>query len=195
MAQEDKALVMRGMFLLALIGGLVIFVMTIILWRDQRPPANAERAPEFDVAALVAPADDGAAPRLAWLATYAQTCETLPSAPGWQIRYNAAATLARRGSAQVPWATFREMLDENRQRRNQAVRLPDGRTMPDDGGGRAFMIIALKALAAWHEKQPSSHREAPPELRELYPIVDTLAQSKHEDLKAQAEKARELLFR
>ena len=35
-----------------------------------------------------------------------------PSTPGWEVRYNAATTLARRGSAAVPWALLREMLDE-----------------------------------------------------------------------------------
>ena len=37
--------------------------------------------------------------------------DVAPSSLGWEIRQNAAATLARRGSDQVSWSVFREMVD------------------------------------------------------------------------------------
>src|SRR5207253_8728511 len=48
-----------------------------------------------------------------------QLAEHMPSSPGYSIRLNAAATLARRGSDHVSWATFREMLDPQRMTRSE----------------------------------------------------------------------------
>lgn len=164
MAMDDKGLVLRGFFLLAVIGAIVSVVSAILFTRPQSPPPTMATAP-------------GA-----------------PSAPGWEIRYNAATTLARRGSTKTPWPLMREMLDEPQQMRNALAQLPDGTSVIDETAARSNMIGALKALAVWHEKQ-GTKRAAPAELREIYTVVDHLAESPIAELKAQAEKARSTFFR
>lgn len=167
MAQEDKGLVARGLFLVALIGCVVAFVLAILFWRSEPPEKLA-----------------------------AELGDTVPSALGWEIRYNAAATLARRGSAATPWPLLREMLDEKKQLRNAVVRQPDGTDTYDEGAARSTMIAALRALAAWHEKRKADAKpEAPSDLRDIYPIVDQLAENSQGELKSQAEKARATFFR
>src|SRR5262245_19560399 len=60
-------------------------------------------------------------------AAQAATSKAQPSPKGWEIRYNAALALARRGSTHLPFDVVREMLDENRQMANFRVQLHDGR--------------------------------------------------------------------
>src|SRR5271170_5306195 len=55
-----------------------------------------------------------------------------PSSPGWEIRYQATVTLARRGSAKVPLDTLCEMLNENQQLRN-CVTLQNGKEVSNEG--------------------------------------------------------------
>src|SRR5688572_24308767 len=113
MAQEDRGLVIRGMLLFTGIGVLVLVVLAILFWRPQPPPAKHEMPPEFYIAAAAIP--EGTFPAgISWVSLY-HMAETLPSDPGYDIRYNAAATLARRGSSDVPWDLIREMLDEKQQ--------------------------------------------------------------------------------
>lgn len=185
---------MRGMFLLALIGVLVTFVLVLIFWRPAPPVSTQETPPEHVVPLLIAPTLANAPGHVSWPAVY-QLSQTLPSEPGWEVRYNAAATLARRGSTHVPWPLFQEMLDPKLQLRNQRVRQPDGRDVYDEVAARSFTLIALKALATWHEKQPKEQRTAPPELLRVYARVDALAESPYLDLKEQAEKTRTTFFR
>lgn len=164
---QDRGLVIRGLVLLTLIGGLVSFVLAIMFWRAPEPPPRRTVAP---------------------------SASTLPSAPGWEIRYNAATTLARRGSANVPWPLIREMLDEDQQLRNFQVRQPDGSDSYDESMARAYMLSALKALTAWHEKQKAPPA-IPPDLRSIYAQVDKLSESPVPELKSQAEKTRTMLLR
>ncbi len=167
MAQEDKGLVARGVLLLAFIGGLVAFVLAVLFWRNE-PPPKVDAAPEH----------------------YA------PSAPGWEIRYNAAATFARRGSKATPWPLLREMLDEKQQLINARVPQPDGKDTYDEAVAQATMIAALRALAAWHEQRKTDAQPAAPaELRDIYTIVDELAESSQGEVKTQAENARATFFR
>ena len=189
MAQDDRGLVLRGFFLLAFIGVLVTGVMAMLFMRPQSAPPPVAIGPEPLVASLVAGVPVG----IPWGVVH-ELGETLPSAPGWEIRYNAATTLARRGSAAVPWHRLREMLDEKQQMRNAHVRLPDGTLVIDESAARSNMIGALKAVAAWHENQKDP-REASPGLREIYAMVDQLTESPIAELKAQAEKARGTFFR
>lgn len=194
MAQEDKGLVLRGIVLLAFVGALATFVLAVIFWRSQPPAPVSEPYVETAVAALVAPTLS-AFPSHVWWPAVVQAGQNLPSEPGFEIRYNAAATLARRGSANVPWPLIREMLDENLQRRNHGSRLPDGKYAYDEGAARENIISTLKALAAWHEKQPESHRQPSPALADVYARVDELAQSSNVALKSQAETTRKTFFR
>src|SRR5688572_15212209 len=118
MAQEDKGLVLRGILLLTFVSVIVAFVLVMIFWRPQPEKTRTEPLPEFAIASLVAPTMSGFPSHVLW-PTLGQLSQQLPSEPGWEVRYNAAATLARRGSANVPWPIMREMLDENLQLRNQ----------------------------------------------------------------------------
>jgi hypothetical protein len=165
MAPEDKGLVLRGLALLAFIAGIVALVLAIIFWRPE-PVGPSVRIP----------------------------ADLVPSAAGWEIRYNAVASLARRGSAQVPWPVMREMLDEPQQMRNHQTRMPDGEEVYDEAAARSNMISALRALAVWHEKQTNPATPSPA-LREVYAAVDRLTESKINELKEQAEKARGKFFR
>jgi hypothetical protein len=189
MASDDKGLVLRGFFLLAVIGVIVTVVMAILFTRPQVAPPRAAIAPEYLVPLLVAGYPESTPYGVAFA-----MADRLPSAPGWEIRYNAVTTLARRGSPATPWPLMREMLDESQQMRNARAKLPDGTSVIDETAARSNMIGALKALAVWHEKQ-GTKRDAPPELREIYKLVDKLAESPIAELKAQAEKARATFFR
>src|SRR5688500_14799954 len=95
MAQEDKGLVARGMFLLAVIGALVTFVLAVLFWRRPAPPAAGERRPETCTAQVLAPPGQAFPSHVRWPTVF-KLSEALPRDPGGEIRYNAAATLARR---------------------------------------------------------------------------------------------------
>ena len=195
MAQEDKGLVVRGLILLAGISVVVAIVLGIIFWRAPAPPPTLASPPEHHIPTVIMPPLGAYPSGVSWIAL-ANLRETMPSAPGWNIRYNAATSLARRGSSSVPWHSIREMLDEKQQLRNQRLRLEDGRDVYDEAAARAYMLSALKAIAAWHEKRKADGKtDAPPELREIYTIVDAFADSPFVELKLQAEKARATFFR
>ena len=164
MAQEDKGLILRGLLLLAAVGIIITAVLAIIFWR----PTTEPTAVKFD--------------------------EKAPSAPGFDIRYSAATALARRGSTAVPWPLLREMLDERQQLSNNRVRLADGRDVYDEANARLIMVSALRAIAAWHEKQADKTQTPSAELREIYAAVEELAKSPFAELKSQAEKARATFF-
>jgi hypothetical protein len=193
MAQEDRGLVVRGLLLLGGIGVLVSVVLGFLFWRAPAPPATQE-PPEVQVPAVVVPPVAAFPSGIAWYAIY-QLGQTMPSAPGWEVRYQAATALARRGSSAVPWPTIREMLDEKQQMRNYRVRNADGKDIYDEAAARANMIGALKAIAVWHEKRKAENKlDTPSELRELYPVVTELTSSPFAELKLQAEKAKATFF-
>ncbi len=195
MAQEDKALVVRGLLLFTGIGILAASVLAIVFWRSHTatPPFAAQ--PEQHIPAVMIPHVGSFPANVNWFAIQ-QLGETMPSAPGWDIRYNAATAYLRRGSTSVPWHLVREMLDERQQMRNNRVRLIDGRDVYDEAGAREKMLIALKALAAWHDKRKvDQNRDVPNDLREIYSMVDRLAESEFPEMKIQAEKARATFFR
>jgi len=82
-----------------------------------------------------------------------------PKSPrGWDVRYNAALALARRGSPKiqdpVPWESLSEMLNEEQQMRNFIVTRPDGREVPDETAARMTVIAALKAIQVLHHRNP-----------------------------------------
>lgn len=196
MAQEDKGLVLRGLLLLALIGGMVAVVLAIIFSRSPPAPPPIAAAPEEQlpwVAWVVAPNAASFPSGVAWHSVY-KLGETMPSGPGRDIRYNAAVTLARRGSESVPWPLLREMLDEKLQMLNHRVRLADGRDVYDEAAARATIMSALRALADWHEKRADKKAMPPPELGSIYRMVDKLTESPFGELKIQAEKTRATFF-
>jgi hypothetical protein len=191
--EQDRGLIKRGFFLLALIAALVVVVLFILFQRPGRAmPAVAQR-PELLAASLVR--SDATFPSSVSWSTIAQLGEAFPSAEGWKIRYNAAAALARRGSDQVPWLTLIEMLDEDRQMRNFRVQLESGSAVPDEAAARLTMVAALKAIGQWHKKQANGNKAKAPELVEVYAAVDKLASSPIMEVKMQAENTRQTFFR
>jgi hypothetical protein len=84
---------------------------------------------------------------------------TGPKSPaGWEVRYNAALALARRGSPHVKdpevWDMLTEMLDEDQQLRNFRTKTDDGREVTDETGARTTVIGALQAVQELHRKEP-----------------------------------------
>ena len=89
-----------------------------------------------------------------------------PAPPGWEVRYNAAASLARRGSDRAldesVRATLLEMLDEEQQLRNFPVKDEkgvvrkdkEGRTVPDVTAAQLTVVTTLKALGELHKRRP-----------------------------------------
>lgn len=189
---QDTGLIKRGFGLLALISAIVLTLLVILLQSPSPTAPRAKNRPELLVGDLIVPAASfpGA---ISWPNLF-QAVQALPSAPGWEIRYNAARTLALRGSAQVPWDVFLEMLDENRQMCNYRVTLQDGSVVSDETAARQNMLIALRALGAWHKKQQGK-QEVSADLTRVYAAVDRLAGSSVLELKTLAEKTRETLFR
>lgn len=194
MAQEDRGLAIRGLALLGAITVLVAVVLGVMFWRAPPPPTSLE-PPERQIPSVILPPLGEFPSGVSWYAIY-QMNQTMPSAPGWEVRYNAATTLARRGSDKVPWQIMREMLDEKQQMRNYRVRNADGRDIYDEAAARLNMVSALRAIAAWHDKRKAEGKtDTPAELREVYAVVDNLAASPIAELKLQAEKARATFFR
>jgi hypothetical protein len=120
-----------------------------------------------------------------------------PSAPGWEIRYQATVTLARRGSDKVPLETLREMLDEQQQLRNCVTKLQDGREVSNEAAARTNVISALKAIVEWNKSDAAARarKERPEEVERLFEAIDKLRESPNAPLRAEVEKAREALGR
>lgn len=90
----------------------------------------------------------------------------LPSVPagprsvgGWEVRYNAVLSLARRGSPHVQdpdvWDVLKDMLDEDQQLRNFRIPLSGGREAPDEAAARLTVLGALRAVQELHRQQPA----------------------------------------
>src|ERR1700756_824782 len=99
-----------------------------------------------------------------------------PKSPaGWEVRYNAALALARRGSPHVKdpevWDSILEMLDADQQLRNFRVKTEDGHETVDENGAYATVISGLQAAQDLHRKQPQM------DLSGLKDSVDKLTRS------------------
>jgi hypothetical protein len=159
---DDSGFVRRGFLMLGGMAILVGIVLAILFWK----PAPLPTEIPVDL-----PAE--------------------PSAPGWQVRYNAAIALARRGSAQTPWPILREMLDENQQLKNfMDPEAGAKKDEPDEAAARSTVLEALKAVAEWHRKQ-SGAIGITPGMRSVYAQVDRLAEKP--TYKAEADRTRETL--
>lgn len=110
------------------------------------------------------------------------------SSSGWDIRYNAVLSLARRGSPKlsddVVKDLFKEMLDEEQQLRNFRTKLKSGQETTDAVGARTAVLGALKALDNLKTKQPTV------DLSSLKPAIEKLTSS---PTPALAQEARKLL--
>jgi len=107
------------------------------------------------------------------------------SPAGWEIRYNAAIALARRGSDKAGQRLdiLKEMLDEQQQRVNFAKRDANPPVV-DEAGASSTVLNALKAIAHLHKENPKL------DLSELKESINKLTQSSNPALRAEAEQTR-----
>jgi hypothetical protein len=190
MAKEGVSpLAQRGLLLLGLMTALVVAGWVMLLRNTRQEIPTEKRHPEM-LAALVASPASGL-PGLSWALLH-QVGETLPSPRGWEIRYQATSTLARRGSTQVPFAILAEMLDEDRQMKNFRANLQDGREVPDETAARQTVLSALKAVLEWHKHKEAVQAVGPsdPGLQRVYAAIDKLTHSPNLVVKTEAENAR-----
>ena len=124
-----------------------------------------------------------------------QLGEVLPSPPGWEVRYNATATLARRGSPKVPLAILCEMLDEETQLRNFRLPLKDGRMVANEEEALTTILVTLKAVVVWH-KHPQAVAAVGrdnPQLAQLYQAIAKLSHSRSSTVRTRAKEVQLLL--
>jgi hypothetical protein len=187
----ESGLAKRGLLLLGLMLAIVSVVGFVLFRPTSNPPPESDSHPELIAAAL---ASLGACDpdQINWgaLATLSQT---LPSASGWQVRYNATLTLARRGSPKLPLAVLSEMLDEDRQMRNFRARLADGKDIPDEYSARQTVYNALQYFGEWQQhKDAVASAQANPELQRVYSAIDKLTRSKNDVLRKEAERVKSI---
>ncbi len=144
---SDSGFVKRGFILLAGMTVLVAGVLLVLFYR----PAGA-----------TPPVDSEEVKKLA------------PSPSGWEIRYSAAVTLARRKSPHVPWENFAEMLNEKQQLRNHRVTLADGKNVSNEASARNIMLRALTTLGEYLSQQDSATFVIDAPLSEVLATVDAL---------------------
>ena len=202
---NDSGLWKRGIFLLILVGVIAGVALFVALRRPGTPEASQAEpiCPELLSHMLVNPG----APLPAgvnWGVVY-QVGQTCPSPKGWEVRYNAALTLARKGHPDLPFDTIREMMDEQQQLKNFSVCLKNGKLMADDGAARRTILNALETFVQWHKhpgraKKFDAHNadlqkvyEA--ELQQVYQAVAQLAQNPNNVLSTEAKKALQSLGR
>ena len=171
---DESGMVKRGLTLLGMIGILAVAVL-LILFRNRAPAApKVETPPELLIGALIAPGA-GFPLSINW-ATLRELGDSLPSSPGWEIRYTATRVLAHRGSPKAPLPILCEMLDAERQLRNFRSRLPDGRQVTDEAAAYHEVLIALKAVSEWQKDSKPLTAIAPdnPDMVKLRAAVEKL---------------------
>jgi hypothetical protein len=101
-----------------------------------------------------------------------------------EIRYNAIAALARRGSTAMSdpdrQDVLAEMLDEPKQQRQFRIKLKDGRELPDATAAQSTTESALKAIVELHKKRPEM------DLSRLHPAIVKLTQSNNGVIRQEA---------
>jgi hypothetical protein len=100
--------------------------------------------------------------------------------PGLQVRFNAVAALARRGSLKTPLDQLEEMLDAGRLRELCVAVMPDGGERPDEMFILQTQLAAMQAIVQLHHKQPSL------DLSELRQAIEKLAGDSNSDIRLQA---------
>jgi hypothetical protein len=174
-APEGTRIVQRGLVLLLVTSALAVSVLMIMLRRHTPVEQTSDNSPRTAVAAI-AVASTAFPANIPWGAVY-QAGDTMPSAPGWEIRYTASRVLASRGSAKVPLPVLCEMLDENRQLRNFQAKLADGRIVSDEGAAAQEVVIALRAVSEWHKHSDAVQAVGPAGLQKLAAAVQKLTHS------------------
>jgi hypothetical protein len=126
---------------------------------------------------------------------------------GYVVRADATLALTRRGSARVPMATLREMLDLDKLRDIYLIEQEEKperkrrflfwtwteEAVPAERPNEPLVILTttetLKALAKWRERQPKA------DVSGLLPLIEDLEKSDNADLAAQATRTKEALTR
>jgi len=112
------------------------------------------------------------------------------SADGWEIRYTAAMSLARRGSDKlkdpVVQDIYLEMLDEQQQLRN-ARRNINGKEITDLAGASGTVYGALDSLAECHRLNKTA------DLSPFKAAIDKLTASSNPSIAKKAKSVREAL--
>jgi hypothetical protein len=190
---QDAGLIKRGMVLL-IVMLLLVSVVLFILFQGRHPAGPTPLAEAEDHAFAMAIPGTAFPANISWGSLYGLSRQ-LPSPVGWEIRHNAWATLARRGSDHVPWRRFPEMLDLERTTVDVRAQLPDAQEAPEPTA-RAMVIAALKAVADWHTVRRAANKtDIPDGLPVVYEAVDHLAQSPIPEIREHAEKTRSTFFR
>src|SRR4051812_22944438 len=132
---NDTGLWKRGILLFALVAIIAGVALWVALRRSGLPTTDKEPLCRELLTQLVYfPATAAVAPfpaNVNWSVLH-QIAETAPSAKGWEIRYNATLTLARKGTADLPFETLCEMLNEHQQALNFSMCQKDGRLVVDE---------------------------------------------------------------
>jgi hypothetical protein len=111
--------------------------------------------------------------------------EVVSKVPGLQVRFNAAAALARLGSSKVRVDVLKDMLDEKYLQAYMVLRdKQTGAEQPDNNVIWLTMTSALGAVAELHRLRPEL------DLSSLKPGVDALAASSDPEVRTEAEKTR-----
>ena len=183
----------RGLLLLGGMTALVIVVLLIVLRNPDSPSKSTAARSDVVIPVVVAPAPFPAT--VNW-PMFVQLRDQLPSDPGWEVRYNAAVTLARRGSAKTPWPVVLDMLDEDRQLRNYRVTLKNGQVVSNQEDATRTVLNGLVAIAEWHKKQdPAVAAPVSADLQLVYQQVDRLAQSGNALVRVHADRVRQAFLR
>ena len=108
------------------------------------------------------------------------------SSPGWEVRYRATLSLAKRGSSHLAECTdnLKEMLDADRQEQNFRTKLNNGQEVVNESEAVLAMTKTLRTLTELHRRIPDL------DLRELYPAIDKLAQNPNVALSTEARRAK-----
>ncbi len=117
---------------------------------------------------------------------------TGPASPkGWEVRYNAALALVRRGSEsatdETVWESLQEMLDEEQQLRNFRRKLPNGTEVSDDGPARLTVVAALQAIREFHKIRPKA------DLASLHVPIEKLTSSSNALVRKEAKETQLVL--
>ena len=111
--------------------------------------------------------------------------EAVSKVPGLEVRFNAAAALARFGSKDARLDVLKDMLDDNYLRNNFVLRPRNGGPdRPNEEVVGQTLTNALTAVAELHKRRPDM------DLSTLKPAVDALAASGNPDLRSEAEKTK-----
>jgi hypothetical protein len=183
---QDSGLAKRGLLLLVLILALAGVVLYMLYRPAPTPPPGEPRHPEL--ATLTLPIAGGTFPASINWGGIADLHDKLPDNPGWEVRYNAALALAHRGSSELPFGVFCQMLDENLQLRNfQGTE--DGKSFVDEQAARRTVLNALKGLGDWHKNKEAVAKvgKDSPGLQRVYAAIDRLTHSENSVLKEEAQ--------